>query len=157
MRLVQECWNPINIFRVKKKKLRYKSTLFMSYNLSNVLLAYLFKQRVSADFFHPDLPRVQLSHILIHDGLQVHGTVEATLQLPEQRCQSPGQEARLSTAACGSTSQTLHLLSKHSAGQMSIEGSINAYPTFHKAASTQTKPNHSFLLMCLGLFLPCMV
>lgn len=46
---------------------------------------YLFEQRVSADFLHPDLTVVKLPHILIHDWLQVHGTIETTLQLPEQR------------------------------------------------------------------------
>lgn len=46
---------------------------------------YLFEQRVSADFLNPDLPSVQLPHILIHDRLQVHGTIQTTLQFPEER------------------------------------------------------------------------
>lgn len=46
---------------------------------------YLFEQRVSADFLHPDLTEVKLFHILIQDRLQVHGTIETALQFPEQR------------------------------------------------------------------------
>lgn len=46
---------------------------------------YLFEQRVSADVLHSDLVGVELPHVLVHHGLQVHGTVQTALQLPEQR------------------------------------------------------------------------
>lgn len=58
---------------------------------------HIFEQRVSADLLSPDLTGVQLAYLLVEDRLEVHGPVETALQLPEQRHQGPGQEARLTT------------------------------------------------------------
>lgn len=61
-------------------------TFLIPYHLlKEMCYVYLFEQRVSPDFLHPDLSGVKLSHILIHHRLQVHGTIETALQFPEQR------------------------------------------------------------------------
>lgn len=64
------------------KELAFFSFHKTSKNCSSV---YLFEQRVSTDFLRPDLTGVKLPYILIHDRLQVHSTIETTLQFPEQR------------------------------------------------------------------------
>ena len=74
--------------------------------LNSIYSFYLFEQRVSAEFLHPDLSGAQVPHILIHDRLHVHGAVQTALQLAEQRRQGPWQEARLSTTACKTEVET---------------------------------------------------
>lgn len=65
-------------------------------------IIYLFEKRVSPDFLCSDLACIKLSHILAHHRLHIHGSIQTTLQFPEQRHQGPGQETCLLSAACRS-------------------------------------------------------
>lgn len=89
-----------------KLKLGHISLKAQNNILNSIYSFYLFEQRVSAEFLHPDLSGAQVPHILIHDRLHVHGAVQAALQLAEQRRQGPWQEARLWTAACETEVET---------------------------------------------------
>ncbi len=103
-RNMRKCFTETNRMAARVSGTQRNCTLhfFFPKSFKSCSPVYLFEQRVSADFLGLDLTGGKLPHILIHDRLQVHGTVQTTLQFPKQRRQSPRQESCLSTTACRS-------------------------------------------------------
>lgn len=116
-------------------------------------IIYLFEKRVSPDFLCSDLACIKLSHILAHHRLHIHGSIQTTLQFPEQRHQGPRQETCLLSTAWRSMhviKDVWRYLNSFKSGLlMNIRESKKSYPEWCK--SFQNWWLHKYTRVCFLL------